>query len=81
MVRPAGLAPASSEWKSDVLLLDDDRIINEYINKHRYQFSDELVPAGKFLGGSFGVSGTPPSVMNSRALFANKASKVVVFRA
>jgi hypothetical protein len=29
-------------------------------NKHRYQSGDGLAPAGKFLGGSFGVSGTPP---------------------
>jgi hypothetical protein len=29
-------------------------------NKHRCQSGDGLAPAGKFLGGSFGVSGTPP---------------------
>jgi len=27
MVRPAGLAPAFPEWKSGILLLDDDRIV------------------------------------------------------
>jgi hypothetical protein len=34
-------------------------------NKHRYQSGDGLVPAGKFLGGSFGVSGTLPGVIDS----------------
>ena len=29
-------------------------------SKHRCQSGDGLAPAGKFLGGSFGVSGTPP---------------------
>jgi hypothetical protein len=29
-------------------------------NKHLYQSGDGLAPAGRFLGGSFGVSGTPP---------------------
>jgi hypothetical protein len=59
MERPAGLAPAFPDWKSGILLLEDDRIvINE--NKHRCQSGDGLAPAGKFLGGSFGVSGTPP---------------------
>ena len=28
MVRPAGLAPAFPDWKSGILLLDDDRMIN-----------------------------------------------------
>jgi len=39
--------------------LDDDRIVKNE-NKHRCQSGDGLAPAGKFLGGSFGVSGTPP---------------------
>jgi hypothetical protein len=59
MVRPAGIAPAFPDWKSGILLLDDDRVIKNE-NKHRYQSGDGLVPAGLFLGGSFGVSGTPP---------------------
>jgi hypothetical protein len=29
-------------------------------NKHRCQSGDGLAPAGKFLGGSFDVSGTSP---------------------
>lgn len=59
MERPAGLAPAFPDWKSGILLLDDDRIVKNE-NKHRCQSGDGLAPAGKFLGGSFGVSGTPP---------------------
>jgi len=39
--------------------LDDDRVVKNK-NKHRCQSGDGLAPAGKFLGGSFGVSGTPP---------------------
>jgi hypothetical protein len=59
LVRSAGLAPAFPEWKSGILLLDDDRIVKNE-NKHRCQSGDGLAPAGRFLGGSFGVSGTPP---------------------
>lgn len=59
MERPAGLAPAFPDWKSEVLLLDDDRFVKNE-NKHHCQTDDGLAPAGKFLGGSFGVSGTPP---------------------
>ena len=29
-------------------------------NKHHCQFGEGLTPAGRFHGGSFGVSGTPP---------------------
>ena len=29
MVRPAGLAPAFPDWKSGILLLDDDRIVKK----------------------------------------------------
>ena len=32
MVRPAGLAPAFPEWKSGILLLDDDRIVKMKTN-------------------------------------------------
>lgn len=68
--RPAGIAPASPEWRSGVLLLDDGRIkrsgagnaalrqcpapLTTKKNKHRCQLG-ELTPAGRFHGGSFGV--------------------------
>ena len=45
MERSAGLAPAFPDWKSEILLLDDDRIV-KIENKHRYQSVDGLVPAG-----------------------------------
>ena len=74
MVRPAGLAPAFPDWKSGILLLDDDRIVKNK-NKHRCQSGDGLAPAGKFLGGSFGVSGTPPV---TRTIYKTVMSKPLV---
>lgn len=59
MERPAGVAPAFPGWKPGVLLLDHGRTLKNK-NKHRCQSGEGLTPAGRFLGGSFGVSGTPP---------------------
>ena len=55
-MRSAGLAPASSDWQSDILLLNDDRKRaarvarpaphNDKKNKHRCQLA--FAPAGYF---------------------------------
>jgi hypothetical protein len=79
MVRSAGLAPAFPEWKSGILLLDDDRIVKNE-NKHRCQSGVGLAPAGKFLGGSFGVSGTPPMAITIYKYSHAKASGLYIFQ-
>jgi hypothetical protein len=45
-------------------------------NKHRCQSGHGLAPAGKFLGGSFGVSGTPPV---TKTLYHKVTSKPLVY--
>ena len=71
MVRSAGIAPASPDWHSGILLLNDDRKMSgaggdtcaAYDKKRTNTAANselEFAPAGRFHGGSFGVSGTPP---------------------
>jgi hypothetical protein len=69
MVRSAGIAPASPDWQPGILLLDDDRkwaaraeVPAPHTTKKEQTPLPSLLktPTG-FLGGSFGVSGTPPA--------------------
>jgi hypothetical protein len=89
MVRPAGIAPASPDWHSGILLLNDSREIivsgaggdwlhtraaNDKKNKHLCKLV-WFAPAGKFHGGSFGVSGTPPVCITYRSCEASGLEK------
>ena len=58
LVQPAGFAPASSEWRSEILALERWLQRQKRTNTAATLFltSHPLV----FHGGSFGVSGTPP---------------------
>src|SRR5947209_4354115 len=74
LVRSAGFAPASPDWHSGILLLNDDRKklahtrfipLRQLTEKnehrcHRHHLMSGGTRRGLFHGGSFGVSGTPP---------------------
>src|SRR5688572_7068375 len=79
MVRSAGLAPASPEWQTDILLLNDDRkrwrrgpptsiraaLILTKKEQTPLPALSSSHPQDWFHGGSFGVYGTPPGASMS----------------